>query len=107
MTVSTTCAQERTGDGNDICRDVGGHITSLGLDDGQGSQGTTTVLFAHFGGTLEQTGVEIENLSSFQLAITRISYHLRHQGKLHDLEVDEEVGTFDDMRQPAWTSRRR
>jgi hypothetical protein len=49
------------GDGNDVGWDVSGHITTLGLDDGQSSERTTTVLLAHLGGTLEETRVEVED----------------------------------------------
>lgn len=41
--------------------------TNLGLNDGQGSEGTTTVGLAHLGGSLQQTGVEVEHITRVSL----------------------------------------
>ena len=49
------------GDGNDVGWDVGRHITTLGLNDGKGSERTTSVFVVHLGGTLEKTRVEVED----------------------------------------------
>ena len=49
------------GNGNDVRWDVGGHVTTLGLDDGQASKRSTAVVIVHLGSTLEQTGVEVEH----------------------------------------------
>jgi len=49
------------GDGNDVGWDIGRHITTLGLNDGKGSEGTTSVFVVHLGGTLEETRVEVED----------------------------------------------
>lgn len=54
-------------DGNDVGRNVGRHITTLGLNDGKGSHGTTTVLVVHLGSTLEETRVEVENVTGVGL----------------------------------------
>ena len=54
-------------DGNDVGGNVGGHITTLGLDDGQSSQGATAVLVVHLGGTLQETRVEVENVTGVGL----------------------------------------
>jgi len=54
-------------DGNNIGGNVGRHITSLGLNDGEGSEGTVTVVLVHLGGTLEETGMEIENITGVSL----------------------------------------
>ena len=43
------------GNGDDIGWNVGGHITSLGLNHGQSGQRTTTHGGRHLGGTLQQT----------------------------------------------------
>ncbi len=40
-----------------------GHITTLGLNDGEGSERSTTVGVVHLGGTLEETRVEVENVT--------------------------------------------
>ena len=42
----------------DVRRDVGRHITTLGLNDGEGSERTSTEGVVHLGGTLEETRVE-------------------------------------------------
>lgn len=54
-------------DGNDIGWDISGHITTLGLDDGESGQRTTTVLVVHLGSTLEETRVEVENITGVSL----------------------------------------
>ena len=38
-------------DGDNIGWNIGGHITGLGLNDGQGSEGATTLFVVHLGGT--------------------------------------------------------
>lgn len=48
-------------DGNDVGGNVSGNVTTLGLNDGKGSEGSTTELVAHLGGTLEETRVEVED----------------------------------------------
>merc|ERR1719470_622499 len=54
-------------DGDDVGGNVGGHITSLGLDDGQGSEGATSHDVGHLGGTLKQPGVEVEDVTGVSL----------------------------------------
>lgn len=54
-------------DGDDVGGNVGGDITTLGLNDGEGSEGTTTVLLVHLGGTLKETRVEVENVTGVGL----------------------------------------
>lgn len=43
------------------------HITTLGLDDGQSSEGSTTELFVHLGSTLQETRVEVEDITRVSL----------------------------------------
>ena len=45
----------------DVGGNVGGHITTLGLNDGKGSKRSTTELVVHLGGTLKKTRVEVED----------------------------------------------
>jgi hypothetical protein len=66
------------GDGDNIGWNVSGHITALGLDDGQGSEGATAVLVAHLGGTLEKTGVEVENIAWIGFSPGRTTEQERH-----------------------------
>ncbi len=54
----------------DISRNVSGHITTLGLNDGESSQGSTTEFVAHLGSTFEETRVEVED-------ITRVGFTTR------------------------------
>lgn len=58
-------------DGNDVGWDISRHITTLGLNDWQSSQRTTTVLVAHLSGTLEETRVEVENVTGVSLTSGR------------------------------------
>lgn len=55
------------GNGNDVGWNVSGHITTLGLNDREGSEGTTTVLVGHLGSTLEETRVEVEDITGVSL----------------------------------------
>lgn len=82
------------GNGNDVGGNVGGHITTLGLNDGQGSQGATTVLVVHLGGTLEQTRVEVENVTGVSLTSGGTTEQQRHltvsDGLLGKIVEDEQ-----------------
>lgn len=82
------------GNRNDVGGNVGGHITALGLNDGQGSQGATTVLVVHLGGTLEQTGVQVENVTGVSLTSGRTTEQQRHltvsDGLLGKIVEDEQ-----------------
>merc|ERR1719470_313424 len=65
-------------DGDDIGGDVGGHITSLGLDDGQGSEGATSHGVGHLGGTLKQPGVKVEDITGVSLTAWGTPEQQRH-----------------------------
>ena len=54
-------------DGDHVGGDVRGHVTSLGLNDGEGGQGARARLVGHLGGTLEQTRVEVEHITGVGL----------------------------------------
>merc|ERR1719167_98621 len=54
-------------DGDDVGGDVGGHITSLGLDDGQGGERATSHGVGHLGSTLKQPGVKVEDITGVSL----------------------------------------
>mmetsp|Transcript_12568 Transcript_12568/g.16807 ORF Transcript_12568/g.16807 Transcript_12568/m.16807 type:complete len:216 (+) Transcript_12568:193-840(+) len=43
------------GNRNHICRNVSGHITGLGLNDGKGSEGSSSKTAVHLGSTLKET----------------------------------------------------
>ena len=50
-------------DGDDIGWNVGGHITGLGLNDWEGGQGSCSVVLVHLGCSLEETRMEIEDIT--------------------------------------------
>lgn len=83
------------GNGNDVGGNVGRHVTTLGLNDGQGSQGTTAVgLVVHLGGTLQETGVQVENVTGVSLTTGGTAEQQRHltvgNGLLGQIVVDDD-----------------
>jgi hypothetical protein len=82
------------GNRNDVGGTIGRHITALSLNDGQGSHGTATVLVAHLGGTLEQTRVEVEDVTGVSLTSGRTTQKERHltvgDGLLGQIVVDDQ-----------------
>jgi hypothetical protein len=80
--------------GNDVCWDIGGHITTLCLDKWESSQGTTAVLIGHLGGTLQKTGVEVEDISWVSLTSGWATEKERHlairDGLFGKIVVDDE-----------------
>jgi hypothetical protein len=82
------------GNGDDVGRNVSGHITTLGLDDGKSSERTTTKLVIHLGGTLEETRVEVENVTGVSLTPGRTTEEQGHltvgDGLLRKIVVDNE-----------------
>ena len=83
------------GNGNHIGWNVGGHITSLGLNDWEGSEGTATVVLVHLSGTLKKTGVEIENITWVSLTTWWTSQEEGHltvsDGLLGQIVVDDKT----------------
>ena len=82
------------GNGNDVGRDVGRHITTLGLNDGQGSEGSATELVVHLRGTLEETRVEVEDITGVSLTTGGTTEEQGHlavsDGLLGQVVVDDE-----------------
>lgn len=66
------------GNRNNVGRNVGGHITTLGLNDGQGSKGSSTLSLVHLGGSLKKSGMEVENITGVSLSSGRSSQKQRH-----------------------------
>mmetsp|Transcript_26419 Transcript_26419/g.56773 ORF Transcript_26419/g.56773 Transcript_26419/m.56773 type:complete len:563 (+) Transcript_26419:264-1952(+) len=64
--------------GNHIGRNVSGHITGLGLNDGKGGQGSTSSVAMHLGSTLQKTGVEVEDISGVSLTARGTTEEKRH-----------------------------
>lgn len=73
---------------------VSGHITTLGLNDGEGSEGSSTELLVHLGGTLKETGVEVEDITGVSLTTGRTTEKEGHltvsDGLLGQIVVDDE-----------------
>jgi len=61
-----------------VSRDVSRDITTLGFDDGKSSEGSTTKLVAHLGSTLEETRVEVENVTGVSLTTGRTTQKEGH-----------------------------
>ena len=56
-------------DRNDIGGNVSGHISGLGLNDGEGGEGASSALVGHLGCTFEKTGVEVEDVTGVGLKV--------------------------------------
>mmetsp|Transcript_14062 Transcript_14062/g.32734 ORF Transcript_14062/g.32734 Transcript_14062/m.32734 type:complete len:449 (-) Transcript_14062:207-1553(-) len=81
------------GNGNNIRGNVGGHISSLGLNDGKGGERSSTESNVHLGGTFQKTGVEVENISGVGLTTRRTTKQQRHltvgNGLLRQIIVED------------------
>ena len=81
-------------DGNNVGGDISRHITSLGLNDGKGSEGSGSVCLVHLSSSLEESGVKIEDISGVSLSTRRSSEEERHlsvgNGLLGQVVVDNE-----------------
>jgi hypothetical protein len=64
--------------GNDVGGNVSRDITTLGLDDREGSHGTATKFVVHLGSTLQQTGVEVEDITGVGLTSGRTTEQQGH-----------------------------
>jgi hypothetical protein len=101
------------GDGNDVSGNVSGHITTLGLNDGQSGERTTTELVVHLGGTLKETRVEVENVTGVSLTTCKVEDSKSvHVSQAFDIVIayQEDGGatnSFDGRQRPAWSNRRR
>ena len=80
-------------DGNDVGGNVSGHITTLSLNNGQGGERSTAELVAHLGGTLEETRVEVEDVTGVSLTTGGTTEKQRHltvgNGLLGQIVVDD------------------
>merc|ERR1712088_732312 len=72
-------------DGDDIGGDVGRHVTSLGLNDGESSEGAATHGITHLGSSLQQTGVKVEDITGVSLTTRGTSQQQRHLSVGHGL----------------------
>src|SRR6185369_11811839 len=55
-------------DRNHIRGNISGNVAGLSFDNRQSSQRTTAILFAHLGGPLQQSGMEIKDVAWISLA---------------------------------------
>ena len=82
-------------DGDDICWDIGGHITSLGLDNRKGGKGAGTVVLVHLSCTLKETRGKIEDITGISLTTWGTSEKQGHltvsDGLLGEIVVDNET----------------
>ena len=67
------------GNGNHVGGNIGGHVPGLGFDDGQRRQGPPAQSIAHFGRSLQEAGVQIEDVARISFAPRRTA---EKQGKL-------------------------
>jgi hypothetical protein len=58
-------------DGNDIGWDVSGHISGLGLNDWESSEGSTSKVVVHLGSSLKKTRVKVEDVTRVSLTSRR------------------------------------
>lgn len=55
-------------DGDDISWNVGRHVTGLGLDYRKSCQGAAPEIIIHLGGSFQETGMQVEDVSGVSLA---------------------------------------
>ena len=77
-----------------VGRDVRRHITTLGLDDGQGSERASAELVVHLRGALEETRVKVEDITRVRLTTGGTTEEQRHltvcDGLLGKIIIDDE-----------------
>ena len=81
-------------DGDDIGGDVSGHITSLGLNDGKGSERSSTVGLVHLGCALKKTRMQVEDITWVSLTTGGSSEEKGHlsvsDGLFGEIVIDDE-----------------
>jgi len=80
-------------DRNNVCWDISRYITSLGLDNWEGGQGTVSVVLVHLSGSFKETGVKIEDITWIGLSAWWSSQKKRHlsvsDGLLGKIVIDD------------------
>src|SRR6185312_14126570 len=66
-------------DRDDVRRDIGGDVVRLRLDDRQRGQRAAAILLVQAGGTLQEAGVQVEDIARIRLAARRAA---QQQGDL-------------------------
>jgi len=81
-------------DRNNVGRDISRDISSLGLDNGEGGEGASSVVLVHLGGSFEQTRMEVENISGVGFSTGGSSEEQGHlsvsNGLLGEIVVDNQ-----------------
>ena len=81
-------------DRDNVGWDIGRHITSLGLNNWKGGEGTGTMSLVHLGGSLEKSRMEIEHITWVGLSAWWSSKKKRHlsvsDGLLGEIVIDDE-----------------
>jgi len=81
-------------DRDDIGGDVSGHITSLGLNDGKGSERSSTVGLVHLGCALKKTRMQVEDITWVSLTTGGSSEEKGHlsvsDGLFGEIVIDDE-----------------
>jgi hypothetical protein len=72
-------------DGNNVSGNVGRHITTLSLNDGESGERSSTKLVAHLGSTLKETRVEVEDVTGVSLTTGGTTEKERHLTVSHSL----------------------
>eukprot|EP00049_Salpingoeca_infusionum_P017066 m.351668 g.351668 ORF g.351668 m.351668 type:complete len:555 (-) comp16305_c0_seq1:37-1701(-) len=94
--VEQLCLEEdlTISNGNNVGWNVSGHITGLGLDDWEGSERARAHLVTHLSGTLEKTGVKVEDVTWVGLTTWRTAEKEGHltvgNGLLGQIVKDQE-----------------
>lgn len=65
-------------DGDNIGGDISRNISSLSLDNGESGEGSTAERLVHLSGSLQKSGVKVENISGVSLSARRSSKKKRH-----------------------------
>lgn len=73
-------------DGDDVSWNVGGHVTSLCLDDGKSSEGATAKVVVHLCSSLQQTGMQVEDISRISLTTRGTTEQQGHLTVGHSLD---------------------
>jgi hypothetical protein len=85
VTTVSTVTGERSQNHTYVSRNVSGDITTLGLNDGKGSKRASTELVTHLGGTLKETGVQVEDITRVSLTTGGATEEERHLTVSHGL----------------------
>ncbi len=84
------------GNGDDVGRNVSRDVTALSLDDGKGRKRTSTVLVIELDGALQQTGVQVEDVTRIGFTSRRTTQRQRHltvgNSLLGEVIIDAEHG---------------